>query len=149
MKENIVTIARAEIGQKEKPINSNKSKYGSWFGFDGQPWCAMFVSWCYFHAGLSLPNIGFKKGFAGCQTAFHYFREKGLLVADPQPGDIVLFDWNADKRYDHTGIFVKKLDETTFLTIEGNTSVGNDSNGGQVMERKRKYSQAVFARVVK
>lgn len=143
----IVEIAKSEVGYSETPANSNKTKYGKWFGFDGVAWCGMFVSWCYDKAGLNLGNIGFKKGFAGCQTAVAYFKAKNKIVTEPQPGDIVFFDWNLDGRYDHTGIFSKKIDDKTFETIEGNTSLTNQSNGGQVMIRVRNFgAQVLFVR---
>lgn len=140
----IVKTAKKEIGYFEDPPNSNKTKYGDWFGFDGVPWCGMFVSWVYYHAGFHLGNIGFLRGFAGCQTAVKHFEETGEITTDPQPGDIVFFDWNLDGRYDHTGIFVKKLNDNEFETIEGNTSSFNNSNGGTVMKRKRLYDCAIF-----
>jgi hypothetical protein len=143
----IVDIARNEIGTVEFPANSNKTKYGQWFGFDGVAWCGMFVSWCYYYAGQPLPNIGFKKGFAGCQTAYGYFKKNNLITNSPQSGDIVLFDWNSDRRFDHTGIFVEWVSETKFKTIEGNTSLNNDSNGGIVMERVRDKSVATFIHI--
>lgn len=141
----IIRVAEKEIGQVEKPANSNKTTYGKWFGFDGVAWCGMFVSWVYFNAGFPLPKIGFTKGFAGCQTAVAYFKKVGQLTNKPVEGDIVFFDWNKDGRYDHTGIFVKWLNENEFETIEGNTAIGNDSNGGQVMRRKRNKNVAIFA----
>ena len=141
----IVEVAEKEIGQVEVPKNSNKTKYGKWFGFDGVAWCGMFVSWCYAQAGQQLPKIGFNKGFAGCQTAVAYFKKNNQLTTKPIAGDIVFFDWNKDGRYDHTGIFVKWLNENEFETIEGNTAIGNDSNGGQVMRRKRNKNVAIFA----
>ena len=140
----IVEIASAEIGQKEQPENSNETKYGEWFGLNGVAWCGIFVSWVYAMAGRQLPKIGFTKGFAGCQTAVKYFRDNGLITKNPVDGDIVFFDWNNDGRYDHTGIFVSGLDNQYFQTIEGNTAIGNDSNGGEVMKRSRKYRQAIF-----
>lgn len=143
----IVRIAEKEIGQGEKPLNSNKTKYGKWFGFDGVAWCAMFVSWCYAQAGFPLPKIGFSKGYAGCQTAVAYFKKNKMIVESPKCGDIVFFDWNGDGRYDHTGIFVKWLDDKTFETIEGNTAVGNDSNGGMVMRRKRNKKNVLFVNI--
>jgi len=143
----IIRVAEKEIGTTEKPLNSNKTKYGKWFGFDGVAWCGMFVSWVYFMAGFPLPKIGFTKGFAGCQTAVAYFKKMNQITKTPVAGDIVFFDWNKDGRYDHTGIFVKWLNENEFETIEGNTAVGNDSNGGQVMRRKRNKSVAIFAHV--
>jgi len=87
----IIRIAAKEIGQTEKPANSNKTKYGKWFGFDGVAWCGMFVSWCYAQAGFQLPKIGFSKGYAGCQTAVAYFKKMNQITKKPVEGDIVFF----------------------------------------------------------
>lgn len=142
---DILEVTYKEIGTEESPKNSNKSKYGKWFGFDGVAWCGMFCSWVYDQAGYPLGNIGFSKGFAGCQTAVTYFKKTGEIVMKPQPGDLVFFDWNNDKRYDHVGIFIKdNQDNKTFTSVEGNTAIGNDSNGGCVMERRRSYNVAIF-----
>lgn len=140
----IVATAAAEIGYVEYPANSNKTKYGKWFGFDGVAWCGIFVSWVYAKTGLALENIGFANGFAGCQTAVAYFKRSNQTTQNPIAGDIVFFDWNSDGRYDHTGIFVKQLDAFYFESIEGNTSTTNQSNGGMVMRRKRLYKSAIF-----
>lgn len=136
-----------EVGTKESPPNSNKQKYGEWFGLNSLPWCAMFVSWCYAQAGKPLPNIGFAKGFAGCQTGYAFFKKKGWITDNPTAGDIVLFDWQGDGRYDHTGLFVEWLKDGVFTSVEGNTAVGNDSNGGNVMVRTRQKSRALFVHV--
>jgi len=143
--ENIINIARAEIGYEENPKNSNNTKYGEWFGLNGVAWCGIFVSWCYDKANFILGKIGFSKGFAGCQTAVQYFKDSNRITTNPQPGDIVFFDWNGDGIYDHTGIFVRKINEKYFESIEGNTSLINQSNGGSVMLRKRKFAVAIFA----
>lgn len=145
-KQLIVDIAKQEIGTKENPRNSNKTKYGKWFGLDGVAWCGIFVCWCYDQAGYVLENIGFQKGFAGCQTAVAYFKKNNKITTTPEPGDIVFFDWNGDGRYDHTGIFVKKIDSKTFSTVEGNTSLTNQSNGGEVMLRVRNFGNAIFVK---
>jgi hypothetical protein len=149
MKSDIVRIAAGEIGVEESPKNSNKTKYGKWANYNGVPWCGLFVSWCYEKAGFPLPRIGFRfNGFAGCQTAVAYFRKHKKIVTDPQPGDIVFYDWNKDGRHDHVGIFEAWIDKDTFTAIEGNTAVGNDSNGGKVMRRNRNKSFALFVRMV-
>lgn len=140
MSNKIVEIAEKELGYAEEP--GNITKYGKWFGKDGMMWCAIFVSWCYSMAGRQLPKIGWLKGFAGCQMGYEYFKAKGWITTDPQPGDIVLFDWNKDGRHDHTGIFVdwhSDAVKNSFFTIEGNTSLTNQSNGGSVMKRTRNY----------
>lgn len=144
MASKIIDIAKGEIGYTEIPANSNKTKYGKWFGYDGVAWCGIFVSWCYFKAGFPLGNIGFIKGFAGCQSAVAYFIKTKQVTTEPQEGDIVFFDWNGDGRYDHVGLFVKKINDVYFSDIEGNTSLTNQSNGGSVMERKRSYGKGVL-----
>jgi hypothetical protein len=143
----VLDIARKEIGTTEDPPDSNRTKYGEWFSYQGVPWCAIFVSWCFYRAGLDLPKIGFSKpGFAGCQSAVAYFRKTGRIVNIPKPGDIAFYDFNGDGRYEHTGLYEAHLSTTMFTAIEGNTSVSNDSNGGQVMRRKRLYRKAIFVR---
>ena len=65
-------------------------------------------------------------------------KKAGLWVTgDYHPGDIVLFDWQRDSKPDHCGIVELALPSGKYATIEGNTSVSNDSNGGQVMRRTR------------
>jgi hypothetical protein len=147
MKSKILELALKEIGYSETPPNSNKTKYGEWFGFDGVPWCGIFVSWCYYLAGYPLRHLGFEKGFAGCQTAVAYFKKNNMITTDPQPGDIVFFDWNGDGRFDHTGIFVC-WNGNNFFDVEGNTSLTNQSNGGQVMKRERDPKHAIFVKVI-
>lgn len=132
----IIAIAENQIGYREFPANTNKTKYGKWFGLDGVPWCGIFVSWCYAKAGVPLEKIGFTKGFAGCQTAVAYFKKTGQVTKHPRPGDIVFFDWNGDGRYDHVAIVIEVFKEYV-ATVEGNTSYKNQSNGGIVMERRR------------
>ena len=141
----IIEVAMSYIGTKESPKNSNKTIFGKWANFDGVAWCGLFVSYCYEKAGFKLPKIGFGfNGFAGCQTAVAYFTKNKQVVQNPEPGDIVFFDWNGDGRYDHTGIFVEFIDHDTFHSIEGNTSFTNQSNGGEVMLRKRLRKNVIF-----
>jgi cell wall-associated NlpC family hydrolase len=140
--DKVVEVARKEVGYVEG--YGNKTKYGKWFGFDGVPWCAMFVSWCYHYAGRPLGNIGWKNGFAGCQIGYEFFKKHGWITDKPEPGDIILYDFNGDKRYDHTGIFVKWIDDCRFEAIEGNTSTSNQNNGGQVMVKDRKNVNVIF-----
>lgn len=141
---NVVEVALKEVGYKESPVNSNKTKYGKWFGLDGVAWCGIFVSWCYDQAKTPLVNIGFTKGYAGCQSAVAHFIKTKEVTSKPEIGDIVFFDWNGDGRYDHTGIFNGWFDDKTFNTIEGNTSLTNQSNGGEVMKRKRNNKGVIF-----
>lgn len=149
----IIAVAKKEIGTKEFPANSNKVKYNDWFYNKKDysklaAWCGTFVSWVFNEAGFPLGTIDYTRGFAGCPYAVEHVEKWGVIVKDPLPGDVVFFDWEVDKKQDHTGIFeFDNGDGKTFSTIEGNTSVGNNSDGGAVMPRtKRPYSLAIFIR---
>jgi hypothetical protein len=149
-----LATATGEVGNKESPANSNKTKYGQWYGMDGVPWCAIFCTWAD-QTGQSPYSQALAKG-----TYYAYVPyivsdaragRRGLTVtSNPQPGDLVCFDWGRDGEYDHVGIVSKGLDANgNFQTVEGNTSTSDNSNGGQVMQRTRnKNSQGtVFVRV--
>jgi len=70
------------------------------------------------------------------------------VTSTPKPGDLVCYDWAYDGTFDHIGIF-KSGSSYEFHAVEGNTSTGNQSNGGQVMDRVRHAGDAsiVFVRV--
>lgn len=138
-RQDIIKTAVLENGTKESPANSNRTKFGQWYGLNGEKWCAIFVSWVYDHAGYPLGFIEAPKGYQSCQGGYNFWKSKRQLTKDPQPGDIVLFDWDGNGHCDHTGIFESWVDftKTNFFSWEGNTSVGDDSNGGVVMRRTR------------
>ena len=137
-RQTIIDIAAAEQGTTEIPANSNRTKYGKWYGLDGVAWCAMFVSFVYDKAGHPLGKIDDVKGFRYCPSAYNFWKANKRITTKPQKGDIVLFDWTGDGKCDHTGIFVEwKIPGKTFISWEGNTAIGNDSDGGQVMLRTR------------
>jgi hypothetical protein len=50
---------------------------------------------------------------------------------------ITLYDWDDDGVADHIGLFEAATGIETFTAVEGNTSHGNNSNGGEVMRRDR------------
>ena len=135
----IIDIGLKEVGYKETPPNSNRTKYGEWFGLNGVAWCGIFCSWVYSQAKHPLGTVDYIHGIAGVPFALNFYTKKGRLVKSPNVGDLVLFDWDNDKSADHIALFYKWVDvkKGIFLTIEGNTSFGNQSNGGEVMQRER------------
>lgn len=148
----IVEVALKYEGVKESPPGSNKVEFNDWFyNKKDYPstaaWCGTFVSKCFADAKKPLGVIDYTRGFAGCQYAVNNLSKWGRLVTIPKRNDVVFFDWNGDGRFDHTGIFIKDLGKGLFQSIEGNTSLGNNSDGGQVMVRSdRKYKNAIFVR---
>jgi hypothetical protein len=141
MRDQVLKIAMGEVGYKESPANSNLTKYGEWYGVNGKKWCALFISWVYDQAGFKWPKqLDSPKGFIWVPVIIYRSKQFPQLYTrtfDPLPGDIVVFDWEGDKEPDHVALFVKWIVKgKTFETIEGNTSKGNNSNGGQVQYRK-------------
>ena len=143
-RQDVLNKAQSQVGTFESPPNSNKTPYGLWYtpSLNGQKWCAMFVSWVFHHAGHPLGNVQTKNGIHHCQSAHNYYKEKGRLTADPQPGDIVIYDWEGNGHADHIGIFIRwtSTGRTAIEAYEGNTSTADNSDGGSVMIRTRAHN---------
>lgn len=152
--EQAMSVAVTQVGVKEHPADSNDGpkvrEYQMTTGAYRQPWCASFVTWCFKQAGKNLE--GFNTAYCPSWVDAARAGRDSLSVvarADARAGDVCLFDWGNDGVSDHIGILTSAVDEKgAFHSIEGNTSAGNDSNGGEVMRRDRNASQVlVFARV--
>lgn len=148
----VLKIAAGEIGYIALRDPEQGSKYGRWMAqktgnsyFKGHstkiPWCAMFASWVFDQAGVSVPGMP----SASCGAILRPCQSAGLVVPSrsAQPGDIVIFDWGAkDNSHDHIGIV--EVNKGGYIqTIEGNTSpsnAGSQGNGGGVWRRTRDWS---------
>lgn len=134
----VIAIASSQLGVSESPSGSNRVFYNEWYGVNGIPWCATFVSWVLDKSGLSeLHGVQNDKGSAYCPYIEAYYRNHGRWQSSPQIGAVVLFDWDGDGVSDHIGIVEKVLSHNEIITIEGNTSATDYSNGGQVQRRSR------------
>lgn len=148
----LILIAKNEIGYLEKKSNSqldskaanagsnNYTKY--WrdikLSYQGQPWCAAFVSWCFMKAfGQEKAEKLLKHWpYVYCPTLGNLFTRN----ANPKIGDIVIFYHN--RTFTHTGIVTAVIGDR-FYTIEGNTSgaSGIIANGGGVCAKSYLNSQ--------
>jgi uncharacterized protein (TIGR02594 family) len=137
--EKFIEVAKAELGYIEGPAD-NQTKYQK----AKQPWCGAFVNWCAKQAGVKIPNCTYTPAGA---TAFMDKNAWTLAeVADPQPGDIVFFDFPGDAldRISHVGIVIANNRNGTVTTIEGNTSPdkkGDQRNGGEVCQKIRAFKK--------
>lgn len=150
--EKVILIAKNEEGYLEKKSNSqldsktanagsvNYTKY--WRdvkpSYQGQPWCAAFVSWCFMKAfGQEKAEKLLKHWpYVYCPTLGNLFTRN----ANPKIGDIVIFYHNGT--FTHTGIVTAVIGDR-FYTIEGNTSgaSGIIANGGGVCAKSYLNSQ--------
>ena len=141
---NVVDVAKSQLNYRE--TGNNDTIYGKWFGLNNQPWCAMFVSWCYDQAGLvSKVAAQTKKGFASCDAGLKWFTKKNKIVpvGQAQAGDLVFFQFDKDAQADHVGICASNDGKGFLMVYEGNTSAdtkGSQSNGDGVFLKKRSYS---------
>jgi CHAP domain len=139
--------ARRFVGVTEHPPGSNRTPFGRWFGADGEPWCAIFLSYC-FKVGAGVVLCGGVEGAGvtanGC--AYVPTLERWLRATDqwseapPAPGDIAIFNWDGGPS-DHAGIVERTLGDGRFASIEGNSE-------DKVARRERSVADAVgFGRV--
>ena len=136
--QDFIKAARSQVGYKENPANSNRTKYGEWYGMNGQPWCDIFIAWCANQANA----LGIVGKFAYTPNHADWFKKRGQWLdreAKPQPGDVVFF--SNSTRICHVGIVTARNGTVSVSTIEGNTSAGSNANGGQVQERVRTYGK--------
>ena len=144
--DKLIQTADNEVGYLEKSSNSqlddktanagmnNYTKY--WLDikneYQGQPWCAVFVTWCFTKTfGVDKAHQLLKHyPYVYCPTMSGLFK----LYANPKRGDIVIFNHNGV--FTHTGI-VTGVDGDYFATVEGNTSAGSAvvANGGGVCRK--------------
>lgn len=137
---DVLDLARGELGYKESPAGSNRTKYGRWYGLDGAPWCMIFIQWVFAQAGAALPVHT-----ASCGALMRAAQAAGRWVTGGyRPGDVVIYDFPGGAATDHCGVVVEAL-STGVRSIEGNTSGKSDSNGGKVMERIRSNKYIVGA----
>lgn len=144
--EKVINIATSELGYLEKRSNSNldsktanagSGNYTKYWrdikpDYQGQPWCACFVTWCFVQAfGKDKATALLKHyPYVYCPTMANLF----TLNANPKIGDIVIFKRNGT--FVHTGIVIS-VNGDYFQTIEGNTSGGSAiiANGGGVCKK--------------
>lgn len=146
--ENILSLAEKEIGTKESPANSNKQKYGAAYGWNGVPWCVIFIWYLFKESNAS--ELFYNGGkVASCSAVMAYAQKNNQWITkNYKPGDLVILDFpNTGYETDHIGI-VKKVSGPLLTTIEGNTSpdsAGSQSNGGMVCQKERSISLVVGA----
>lgn len=144
--DQVLAVARSQLGVSESPPYSNDVPFTRWAGMVGQPWCDLFVSWCFDRAGM-----GAVEGrWAYTPAHADNFAARGRWTpgaAGARAGDVVFFDFPGyPYRISHVG-FVEYVDDAGRLhTIEGNTNGAGSRDGGSVMRQIRTSSIVGFGR---
>ncbi len=143
--EKVIDVASAEVGVREGYSNGhhdNRVKYaGQVPGLEwanGQPWCAVFVSWVALKAGVAelYPRT------ASCDVGGQWFKARGRWSEYPAVGAQVFYGTPSD--LNHTGVVVG-FDDTYITTVEGNTNDdgGREGDGVYRKVRRRRDSNVV------
>lgn len=140
--DKLVRLALEEVGYHEGKTGgqwNNRTKYAAavpglgWA--DGQPWCAVFVSWLALVGGVAelFPRT------ASCDVGGQWFKDRGQWSEYPAIGAQVFYGTPAD--LNHTG-FVIGFDADTIDVIEGNTNVNGSREGDGVYRKVRRRRDA-------
>lgn len=137
---DVLAVAETQLGYTESKENytvledgetvKGYTRYGEWYGAPYGDWCAMFASFCFCYA--EIPNFPYSADCSAWTEAlssekYGLYEQAGSY--EPQPGDLVFFDFKDDEKEDagHVGIVVELIPETDtdparLRTIEGNSS---------------------------
>lgn len=83
----VVRLAEASIGKYPESGGNNTNDITRWFGMNGAPWCAMFISWLFAQTGASRALGG------AARTAWtgDYYGAGMRRTNSPMPGDIAVY----------------------------------------------------------
>lgn len=133
---DVIAQAAKWVGFVEAPVN--RTPFGRWYGMDGQPYCAMALSYWTYHAGLPVP-ASTSKGYAYTPSGANWFKARGRWGTTPRVGAHVFFRFSGD-RIHHVGLVTGVNADGSIDTIEANTSAGSagsQRDGGGVWRRRR------------
>ncbi len=138
LRARVLDAARGEIGTTESGDNRGEAlKYPNAFGRGAEAWCADFTSWVTQQAGGSMND-------PYCPSVVNQLKADGNWKgkSNPQPGDLVLFDWDGDRTADHIGIVERVNADGSIGTIEGNTT--NPQTGQEGVWRRTRSLSSVL-----
>lgn len=123
----MLSKARSQLGYQERV--GNRTKYGAWYGLDGEAWCDMFISWVAAYSG----NASAVGKFSYTPAHAQWFIDHGRWGHTPRVGAIVFYIWPGMSRISHVGIVESVRSDGSIVAIEGNTnSLGLSRTGGGV-----------------
>ena len=127
--DDLLVLARSQLGYRASLLNyrvddngevHNYTRYGAWYGNTYGDWCAMFVSFCLYYAGIPQDVFPYN---SNCEEWVRQLRKEGMFAErdefTPKCGDLVFFG----TRYKilHMGIVSSVDEEAGVLTfIQGN-----------------------------
>ena len=132
--ENIITVAKSQLGCSESirnfqvdefGVRRGITRYGQWYGNPYGDWSAMFASFCLYYAGVDELPIN-----AGPESMRLEWEAEGLYrpAADfaPVAGHILFLDKNADGSSDAVAV-ITAFEDNIIHTIEGDIPIETEA----------------------
>ncbi|MDR6783329.1 hypothetical protein ABIE26_000183 [Pedobacter africanus] len=130
LRDDVLRIARAEIGVREASGNNDGKRIEDYLATvglpKGQPYCAAFISWVFKEAGYALPRTGWSPALF----------PNSRLVRDIVPANLFGIYFPSLKRIAHCG-FIDSRKGDWIATVEANTNPSGDRDGDGVYKRLR------------
>lgn len=122
---NVLAIADTQLGYTESTKNfviddettgavRGYTRYGTWYGDPYGDWCAMFAAFCIDYAGVKDFPLD-----SNCGKWIEALADKDCLLYHPagsypesympRPGDLIFFDWDAEKQTETAENTAEKL----------------------------------------
>jgi hypothetical protein len=137
----MIATAASQLGYHEGRDSSgwnNDTFFGSWYGLNGQAWCAIYQSWCAAHSGCA----GIIPRGAYTPSMGQWFHDHNQWGGTPRVGALgflgsASLQGSRWRGIHHVFLVEKVLSDGTFLTLEGNTNNDGSSQGDGVYRLKR------------
>ena len=126
LEENLVAIARTQIGYQESELNfyvdeegvrHGYTRYGEWYGNPYGEWATMFTAFCIHYAGAENVPIN-----AGAEAMLYELEEMGMFKPVdeyvPAVGNILFMDKNENDAAETTAI-ITAIENGQIFAIEG------------------------------
>ncbi len=124
--EDLVSIARSQIGYAESELNfvtddynvrHGYTRYGDWYGNRYAGWNALYVMFCLHYADVwGIPTDSVPANWMNAARAQGFWTEAD---GEPVPGDLVFFDDNADFLADRVAIVTAVYEDEIDVIIGG------------------------------
>ena len=134
----------SQLGVTELTGNNDGPQIKEYLEFvglhEGQYWCAAYVSWCFYKAGIKAIRSGWSPSWF--QTKYIIYVRGAINNKTPSAGDVFGIYFPKLKRIAHVG-FVEKWAKgsSCFVTNEGNSNAKGSNNGGSVVTLFRLKTQ--------
>lgn len=128
-----------EIGVREKTGNNDGERVETYQRSTGTyhvAWCASFVKWCFDQAHV-ITTITAWSPTAHNPDNIVWFHLK--FLKEPQSGDVGTIWFPSKRRIAHTFFFHRKINDSIYESVEGNTNGGGSRDGDGVYKRRRSF----------